>query len=255
MPQAGWYFQGRNWTNEELKAYAADHLDEVPYDPAIIDNMWNGRERNFYSPTMMTGCPRQEVLKRLEDYYLEPEKAYKAWRGTLAHTMLENLKHEADAVLEKRFKALLPLGDGSGVWMFGKPDKIVPSKTRLIDYKTLEEVKSTPKDGWTPQLSSYRWLLGKNGIEINEAVIQQISMGKAKRLPVEMWDLDYTEEWLRGRMSMFKGTLDGWFSLDNLPPMLDFILDPNAWLCRKQKDGKAWCPVQAQCFAHARAGR
>lgn len=255
MGQMGWRYKGRDWLHKELLEYAKDYPAHFPYSPEILSAMFPEQERAFYSPTMLTGCPRQEVLKRETDFYPEPEKVYKAWRGTLAHTMLEHLRHEQGAILEKRFDAVLPLGDGRGVLLRGKPDKVLPEQGLVIDYKTLKEVISVPKETWTPQLSSYKWLLHHNGVEVERGIIQQISMDEAKMIDVELWDLESTEAWLRGRMLKFVGVLEREYDLEHLPPMLDYAIDNNAWLCRTPKGGgKAWCPVAEACFALAHKG-
>jgi hypothetical protein len=275
VPQVGWEYGGRTWTQEEMLAYARTYPPDFPYPPEVVKAMFQGRaqQRSFPSPTMVAGCARRVTLERLTDWTQEPQKAYQSFRGTMAHTLLEHLDHEEDAVLERRVRLSIRLPDGRDMLLAGKPDKVVPSQNLLLDYKTLPEIKRQPKDGWTPQLSSYRYMLvtpheylarewkdldgtrheewlPEDPLDITRGQIAQLTMGDMAKLEIELWPLEATLAWLRGRMQLHAGNFDGTYDLDHLAPVLQYGLDSDAFLCTgRRKDGKEvtrpWCSVYA----------
>lgn len=277
MPQTHWIWNREQWPHDELMDYSSEYRVEFPYPPEMLHVMWQPEERTYISPTMLADCTRQAALKRLLPYGEYPDHAYARYRGTMGHVMLEegqrklrrDLGIEMDAILEQPLEVKIRFpgrtflhrywdsdinpatGSQTGWveeevdWLLlrGTPDKVLPSKKLLIDYKTIKEIVSTPKAGWTPQLSCYRWMLHHNGIEIERAIIQQVSMKVPARIEIDLWPLDATEQYIMSRALRFAPVLDGSITLDNLPPMLDPVLDADqVWLCNS-----SWCPVQYQC--------
>lgn len=279
--QVGWEYEGRIWTQEELLEYAKTYPPEFPWTPEMLRAMFH-RERVGVgaSPSTLVSCPRKLVLERETEWTQEPEKAYAAFRGTMAHTLLEHLKHEPDAICERRVRVLVDLQDGRQMWLSGKPDKLVPSQRLIVDYKTLKELKSTndPKGSWTPQVSTYRWMLSQDhewldeetdtwhpeeGFLYERGQIAQLTMEAAGKVELRLWPLDATADWVRVRMrEKFAGVFDGTYNLDNLPPPLQVGLDSDTYLCFGRKDRKTgqeitrpWCNVFESCRRYMREGK
>lgn len=283
MGQVGWLVDGVPWLHEDLLAYAETYPGDFDYTPQMIRAMFVDAERAYVSATMIGSCPRELALRNLDPngYYVPLEYAYGAYRGTVLHEHMEDLEswggtfaaevkrsflragtHEPDAIIERPIELDLLLPDGSTVLLKSTPDKVVSSEGLLIDYKSIDEVISTPKASWEAQLSVYRWMLHKTGIEVSRAFIQQISMKRTKRLPIELWDLGTTEAYIFERVPQFAGIFDGTYGVDTtvpentvLPPPLDFQLDAElAWKCNGRNGKESWCPVSERCKELARRG-
>lgn len=273
--QVGWEYDNKIYTHEEMLALARTYPPGFPWTPEMIKAMYS-RERVGVgaSPSTLVSCPRKLVLERETEWTQEPEKAYAAFRGTMAHTLLEHLSHEPDAICERRVRVLVDLLDGRQMWLSGKPDKLVPSQSLIVDYKTLKELKgpNSPKDSWTPQLSTYRWMLSQDhewldeealedeklrlgrrltleeesrfwhpeeGFLYERAQIAQLTMEAAGKVELRLWPLDATASWVRGRMrGHFASVFDGTYNLDNLPPVLQVGLDSDTYLCWGRRDKK-----------------
>lgn len=250
MPQRGWIINGERMTHAEAMAYAWGYPANFDYTPQDLEEMYQDHLRTYISPTMFSGCARQEVLKRTVDYWLDPDKVWALRRGTLAHKLMEDGTHEPDAILEQKLACEVLLPDGRTLTLRGTPDKVVPSKKLLIDYKTIKQLTGVAKGHWIAQLSCYRWMLWQHGIEVERAFIQQIGMERPKRLYIPLHPLAWAEQYIIRRAPQFVGVVDGTFDLDHLPPLLNFTLDTDAtWQCYARKGpGSAWCPVADQCM-------
>jgi len=260
MPQAGWIVDGEQYTHEELRAKLEAYEVDLPFTPTMLDQMFVWKERDYMSPTAFASCRRQKVLMREVPYWSDPFKKYKAWRGHLAHKMLEDEEGEPNGVREQQIGVNLTMPDGSSLQVLGTPDKILYFENGswlLVDYKTVEDKlidPTTERDrekfrskvrGWTAQLSCYRWMLHKHGKSVDRAVIQMIAMTKPARVQIELWSLEDTERYIRSHVQRWKGVYDGTFNLDNLPPMLDPDFDRDIfWLCQVP----GWCEVMSDCF-------
>ncbi len=80
------------------------------------------------------------------------------------------------------------------------------------------------------QLSLYRLLLHRNGIEVDRAEVLYLDMDTQCRIPIDLLPLAEAERYLRERVALAMQA--------DLPPILT---DPNeVWQCE-------WCPVRAAC--------
>lgn len=259
-----------------MLAYARTYPVDLPYTPEMLKDMFVDKPRSFPSPTSIASCPRKLVLERDGEWSQEPVKSYQAFRGTMAHTLLEHLRHEPDAILERRVRVWVTLPDGRRMQLAGKPDKVVPSQNILLDYKTLAEIKRQPKDSWVPQLSTYRFILStpheylvedtsdwveEGPMDISRGQIVQLTMGDAAKLELNLWPLDATLDWIRGRMAQHVGVYDGTYNLENLPPVLQVGLDSDSYLCFGRRDkvskreiSRPWCNTFKLCRQKAREG-
>lgn len=111
-----------------------------PFTPPLVRGLIESnqpRGLEGYSATELSGCPRAVVLKASVDYWLKPGNAYWAFRGQLAHALLERAGADG-AVCEQRFFARM----GETV-ISGQPDVVYPDPGRLVDYKTTREVPAS----------------------------------------------------------------------------------------------------------------
>ena len=97
--------------------------------------------------------------------------------------------------------------------------------------KALSESPPRPYSGHIAQVSVYRWLLAKNGIQVDTAEIVYLDMAEVRRVPVTPWSLCRTEEWIKSRLPAL--------TAPQLPSPLAED-DDNAWQCKL-------CPVADLC--------
>lgn len=289
MPQIGWKWKRRRWLHAELLDYAATYPLDFPYTPEMLQGMLQDEERRYISPTTVANCARKWHLQKTRDYYVDVHKAWHAYRGTIAHLMMEKGLNETDAILEIKRRRLVTLHDGRQVYLEGTPDKLLPSQNKILDYKSVKdkdrvdpEIIEKKKKGWSQQLSCYRWMcagphewfdgeaatykakeLGRaltsveaeafwhpsEAIQIDVATIQLISMDGASRVDLELWPLARIEGWLKSRMPEFVRVRDGEVTDDTLPRILIEGIDDLAYLC------KNWCAVGEFCRALAADGK
>ncbi len=102
--------------------------------------------------------------------------------------------------------------------------------------KALSVGPPRPYPGHVAQVSVYRWLLARNGIEVRTAEIVYLDMAGVKRIAVDLWSLDHTAEWIARRLPAL--------TAPQLPSPLA-ANDDGAWQCK-------FCPVADVC--HRLAG-
>ena len=165
------------------------------FDEATIAGMiLNERRGTDISVTMITGCHRSVFINRFYETYVAPSQLYWAFRGQIAHKILEEANLHPDAVKEKRFTKAW-----DGIDITGHPDLIIPSQKVLKDYKTTKTVPSyLNKDGviaayenHRTQLNLYRWLVP---YEIAEMEVVYFSMEETLICPVEIWPEESTRK-------------------------------------------------------------
>lgn len=165
--------------------------------PPLLAAMFNSERQNYHkgayiSASMLsgTGCARQTVLERTEDYYDFPVKRYWPFRGTHAHEIIEkagttiekygwlqelrmSVELVFDDILESDGKPLV-------ITVNGTTDSYNPSKPpypmwdmkSMADYKAMMMVRGSKpgtfspnlQDNWVMQLNVYRWLLAHTKI-------------------------------------------------------------------------------------------
>lgn len=157
----------------------------------------------YISASMLSGsgCPRQTVFERFNDFYELPNRRFWSFRGTHAHGMVEragDMLDEFGWMNEMRMRASLtypdlplPIFDAKGeftgqfdmdkplvVELGGTCDSYNPVLKELWDMKSMADAKaemmvtgSKPgtysphlEDSWVKQLNVYRWLISKSPI-------------------------------------------------------------------------------------------
>lgn len=248
MPQKFWKWNDKLIPHEEMRDYAKLFPTDFPYSPAMLDIMFQRDERGFASPTMLSGCVRQLVLKLNTDYGEKPEHAWTRARGKAWHDWLQHEKLPRGSIVERRYEIEIQLDDGRSIEFSGQPDLLIPladGTWLLVDYKTVKDLENSGKASWQLQMSCYKWLLSKYGIEVSRIFIQQISMKANMRTEIIPLSDVEIENYIHDRIIKVADALDGVYNMENLPPMLDAALDKDLiWLCGSHN----WCPVRELCF-------
>ena len=123
-----------------------------PFTPPIVRGLIESnapRGLLAYSATELLGCPRKVILREQEDYWVKPSQAYWAFRGKLAHSIVELGHQDADVVLEERYYA-----DLAGMVITGQVDLLYTARRHLVDYKTTKQVPGPRKRDTCPDCGS-----------------------------------------------------------------------------------------------------
>ncbi len=257
-----------------------------PFTPPIVKGLIaNHQPRDLlgYSATELAGCPRAVVLKEREDFWVEPAKAYWAFRGQLAHALVERAAAaEEHVIVERRLYATC-----GEMLVTGKPDVIYLDRQLLVDYKTTKSVPQTRKAYTCPDcghlIRCNQWNARKGstlecaacgaayraGVNITPAELPPVAYpGHVQQLNIYRWllarhgieieraeviYLDMAEVlrvqielWPREEIeSIIRAGLQRLLELgpDGLPYGVQDDADAN-WECR-------YCPVVEQCQRHA----
>lgn len=184
------------------------------------------QEREGITVTQLAGCPRASYLGYKYDHYVDLEQLYFAFRGELAHLVIER-HQEKDAIAEKRFYR-----EYNGVKISGQPDIIIPDKKLIRDYKTAKEVPrfNVPFRNHSQQLNLYAWLVP---YEIDRLQVVYLDMKGVKICDAPLWSDKEIERLLEKKLPI----LDRAFK-DNIAPPADFT----NWQCN------GWCNVKSVCL-------
>lgn len=175
--------------------------------PPLLAAMWKADTTNYHqgdyiSASMLagSGCSRQVMFERYEDFYEQPTRRYWAFRGTHAHSIVEGAADIIDRygwLQEIRMSTTLtyelaaPVFDAHGLWtgdfdstkdleivVRGTTDAYNPIRRLLVDCKSMADKKvdmmikgSTPgtysknlQDSWVAQLNIYRYLISRTPV-------------------------------------------------------------------------------------------
>jgi CRISPR/Cas system-associated exonuclease Cas4 (RecB family) len=187
------------------------------------------------SVTELLECPRALWFKKKKGYQVQPSRSYWAFRGTMTHAMIEAGKIEGD-ISEVRMWAKF----GPYV-LSGQPDLIRPPKIK--DWKTTKKVPKEPKEDHKIQLSCYRLLASKQEvpIEIESGEIVYIDMSEHVTLPVTLWSLKETEEWVVKRLTLMNEVL-----ASDEPPKFQDHFSTQSWKCGRLEQ-YSYCDVRGMC--------
>lgn len=211
MPRRGWFINGQKVSDEEvLSASRRDgHYHRFP--PAAWEALIRQTRREMtwaLSPSGASQCPRHQLLKATEPYWLDPCRVWPMLRGTAWHTAFEN--PGGDEHEERHLTVNLRVPVGKSVVDFplrGTLDKYEPDTRRLTDYKTIGEfmaydaatkkrsAKALPLDYHIVQTNLYRLLLEMHRMPVE--AIQIFYFKDDKDVPrqvvsVPVWDLEDT---------------------------------------------------------------
>lgn len=115
---------------------------------------YQDRGDNITSSSLVSHCPRAQVLARREDYVEELRALYIPFRGTMVHRTLEAYAH-AEAIAEHRFYTKV-----GGIEVSCAPDHF--TRTVLSDYKVTEN----------PPMYSYPWADHSEQVQFNAFIVR-----------------------------------------------------------------------------------
>lgn len=180
-------------------------VDEYDYDPATI------------SATTLIGPARAWVIKKAhaEELTMDYSDLLAARYGTAIHDSLERVGVYADGDFrEKRFYA-----EALGFTISGKMDAVIGGVIRDNKSTSVWKFIKQDFDDYIAQLSIYKWLLHKNGIETADHAFIDFFFTDWKRSDVvkgggyppiryqeqriELWDVQKTSEYIADRLAEF----------------------------------------------------
>lgn len=175
--------------------------------PPLLAAMYKADTENYHagdyiSASMLagSGCGRQVMYERYEDFYEQPTRRYWAFRGTHAHAIVEGAQdliapygwlQEIRMSTSLRYPLAAPVFDDAGNWtgdydstkdleimLRGTCDAYNPIRKVLVDCKSMADKKvemmikgSTPgsysknlQDSWVAQLNIYKYLIGRTPV-------------------------------------------------------------------------------------------
>lgn len=168
------------------------------------------RGKSDISVTQLIDSPRIRMLNKQHE--VEEDVADRIWSllGQSVHTILER----ADSTSLKEERLFTDIG---GWTLSGQYDSLCVMGGILEDYKVTSAWSVIyGSDKWEPQLNVLRYLAVKNGYDIKElrivAILRDWNRHKAKEpnypshqvaiVPVPMWTMERTEEYIRERIKL-----------------------------------------------------
>jgi CRISPR/Cas system-associated exonuclease Cas4 (RecB family) len=218
--------QGRHSLEEVQEALQeTGWFDGYPY-PIVMGIMGLlSRDTSKVHVTDLTSCLRRAYLERITDVYPSLKRMYWLFRGSLAHQLVENAR-EPFSLAEVRFQRRV-----DGVTVVGRPDKIVPNRRELYDYKTTKRItlKRLPYGEHTRQVNIYRWLVEPH-FQIDRLFLVYLDMSRCAPLEVPVEEV---EGYVIARARILQSAMQSGKVPEAEP----------SWLCD-------YCDVRGECEAH-----
>lgn len=271
-----------NWKSVDQlleETYNADpHHSPWPYElinaALVDDHEW----KNRISATMLNSpCPRSTVLEKLEDYVGTADDLWRAFRGTMTHTLLEQAARPG-SVAEVKFIAMVGDEEFSCV-----PDLITPNG-QIWDYKNVARIPAYDYVAgyYAEQLQFNRWgvnnavrwekdgepydltldvrtmkfehlvilFLGPDepkALEYMESI--EVPTGKGAKYPTKkvrvpgVWSDERVMDVMLPRFNAMRAALD---SYPDFPDIAQKVWGgPAEWKC----PGWPYCPLRGKCLA------
>lgn len=174
------------------------------------------------SATKLIDAPqiRRLLAKHRDEIQVDVSERVWALLGQAVHTILERAGVANEGmVAEQRLFA-----EVNGWQVSGQFDVLHLESGTLSDYKVCSVFKAHGSDSWTRQMNVLRWLAHQNGYQIKALEIIAIFRDWRKtdalkrsdyppaaiqRIPVALWDLDETEEYIHERVRMHQAASAG----------------------------------------------
>ncbi len=223
MPLVGYLceYDNQQVTFEDCIRCAEEH-PRCDFTSTILSGMaGNDRAGAGISVTNLVGCLRQSYFALSQPYHQRPSKLWPAYRGTLAHDLMERSQRPG-RFCEIRFAREL-----DGVWLTGKPDEIIPIRHTVIDYKTHEGVPNGLPDNYAEQLNGYRLILADGvvvtpnphypeirvgdtiDLDVTKLGIVWLTMSKVRKCLVPVWDIGRAYDLFASRLALVSGAMKG----------------------------------------------
>ena len=184
-----------------------------------VERDHHSKDPNTISATEVCDSYMQRALKLQYWNYVTADYSDYMWMllGSSVHYILS--LHKEEGALHE-MNQIVELGNG-GI-LSCTPDRVVPSKFELYDYKVTSVysfLKELHKKSWEKQLNVYAYALARNGITIKRAVINALLRDHSKvkavtgqggpnypQIPftskeIRLWGIDKQGEFLRERLT------------------------------------------------------
>ncbi|HLE82280.1 MAG TPA: hypothetical protein VJA25_13470, partial [Dehalococcoidia bacterium] len=136
-----------------------------PYTYEVVSaalDQW--QDRDYVSTTMLVGgCARSKVLERTEDFILDLDSLWPAFRGTQTHRTLE-FSARPHALAEARFFTTLYVTGYGDIEVSCSPDLVTANPAAVVDYKAPTDDRSIPSYG-------YPWKDHVNQLQYNRYIV------------------------------------------------------------------------------------
>jgi CRISPR/Cas system-associated exonuclease Cas4 (RecB family) len=144
------------------------------FDFALLNALYNDKEREGIHVTDLTGCLRQAYYNKTQAPLEYPHQMMARFLGTAVHKYIESYPHGS-------FDSELPL---EGLGLVGTAD-IVYKDGRIVDFKTTRwlTLNKLPYGSHVQQLNIYAALLRTQGREVTSAAIQYVDMSGPSKCP------------------------------------------------------------------------
>lgn len=187
---------------------------------AVLNDPYTGG--GDISATKLIDAPRVQLLTKLHREKLSVDVSERVWSllGQAVHTILERAGlREQGMVVEQRLFA-----EVNGWQVSGQFDVMHLEERTISDYKVTTTYKQHGSDSWTRQMNVLRWLAHKNGSAIDRlqivAIFRDWRKTESERnpeypkaaiqvIPVPVWPLDETEEYIRERVALHQEAAEG----------------------------------------------
>ena len=202
------------------------------------------------SCTALLSPTRCVYLERRTDYAAKPSQLYWAFRGQIAHKIVEGAGEDQNVLRERReYRRTI-----EGIEVSGKFDELLLKQGILRDYKTCKKVPryDTPYSNHSQQLNVLRWILARPSKEvcaetnycIEDLCIEHpeyrfyghpitcleviyLDMQEVKKCRAKMWSLDKAEKFVGERAKALKEAFDS-----GVCPPYSTITKDDLWKCR-----------------------
>jgi hypothetical protein len=253
----GFTVDGKNYAFDEYIAMSlrGETLRPFSYLTVLADSLKH--EHAFPSPSMVFSCPRKVFIERNYDYYVEPDNAFYAFRGTMLHRTLEAIEWQ-NALKEQKVEI-----DTGMFKMKGTCDLFLIDQKQLRDYKTIAKIAfdyssggPVPanylfKESYFNQLNLYVLGLRQAGYEVESAYLEYYGMDSASEIPVIQIPVPIdTEKAIlktNNALSYIMRAIE-----TGTPPDLNACLTDFSWMCTRKK---IYCQVKDLCDQLHNEGR
>jgi hypothetical protein len=243
------------------------------------------QDRDYISSTMLVdGCSRSKVLERREDFVVDLDSLWPAFRGTQLHRTLE-FYNRPDSLAEARFFTKLFVPRKGEVEISCSPDIVTVRPNAIGDYKAPVQDTSIPSYGYpwpnqTQQLNFNRYIvnhaqrwdlregdslpwdphdlkferlyivyLGSRGpkvLEVQKAekIPNKAGTGEYTRKFPDIWSDGYCEDLLIPRLTGMVKALEAYPEWPDDLGEYPGFEGPAGWAC----PGKPWCKLP-DCLA------
>lgn len=226
--------RGNRFTLDEVKAIVQEEgwFDSVPYP--IVMGIIRLQERIRHPgihASEIPKCPRNSYYNRSHETWPTLERLYWMFRGTLAHAVLEGIPEPGSLVEHTLTREI------NGVTVVGTPDKIIPKRSEINDWKTTKRIipDNLPYGDHEMQVNIYRWLAAPQW-DIENLKITYMDMNQNLTVTVPPRGFGELDEYIEPRAIYLQKCLD-----DNaLPKATRTIQGKTNWLCR-------YCDFKEKC--------